>query len=56
MEVPLFFGDTQITLQHSVVEVEKLKKTLHLSSRFNTIPACDGQKDGHTMTAYTALA
>ena len=56
MEVPLFFGDTQITLQHSVVEVEKLKKTLHLSSRFNTIPACDGQKDIHTMTAYTALA
>ena len=29
---------------------------LDSSSRFNTIPACDGQTDGHTTTAYTALA
>jgi len=24
--------------------------------RFCTVPACDGQMDRHTMTAYTALA
>jgi len=34
----LIFGDTQITLQHSVVEVEKLKKTAPLvqSFQYNT--------------------
>jgi len=27
-----------------------------MSSRFDTIPACDGQMGGHTMTANTVLA
>ena len=53
------FGDTHISLYHSVVWVEGSNHTqnqLDSSSRFNTIPACDGRADGHKTTAYTALA
>jgi len=32
------------------------KSQFDSSSRFDTTPACDGQTDGHTTTAYTALA
>jgi len=34
----------------------RAKNKLDSSSRFNKIPVCDGQTDGHTTTATTALA
>jgi len=45
--------DTRISLQHSMGQMEG---NLHSSNRFDTIPAFDGQTDGHTTTAYTTLA
>jgi len=34
----------------------RAKYQLDSSGHFDTIPACDGQTDGHTMTANTTLA
>ena len=55
----MIFGDAHISLQHSVRQVEgnlHAETQLDSSSRFDTVPACDRQTDGHTTTAYTALA
>jgi len=57
MEIPqgsrptLIFGDNQISLQHSVGQVERslhAKTQLFPYSHFDTLPAFDGQTDGHT--------
>jgi len=42
----LNFGDTEISLQHSVGQMEeslRAKNQLDSSSRFDTIPACEEQ-------------
>ena len=59
--VLFIFGGTQISLEHSVGQMVgslHAKTQLDPSSRFDTIPACDGQTDTHThkTTAYTVLA
>ena len=55
-EVPkgttLIFGDTQVSSQHSVGSVEGsllTKSQVDSSSRFDTIPACDGRTDEQTV-------
>ena len=51
----LIFGDARISLQHGVQEAS-MPKQLDLSSRFDTIPACDRQTDGHrTTSTYCAV-
>ena len=55
----LIFGDTQVSLQHGVADVEGspyAEYQLESSISFNTIPACDGRTDRHITTANTALA
>jgi len=52
----LIFDDTQIFWYHIVALVEEsLHAKNQLFSRFDTIPTCDGQRDGHKAIAYTAL-
>ena len=49
--ITLIFGDTQISLQHSVGYVEEslhAKNQLDSSSPFHATPAYDGQTDGQT--------
>ena len=56
----LIFGDTQIFLKHSVVQVEEsfhaktssIRPVVSIQRRLVT----DGQTDGHMTTAYTATA